>query len=91
MTPVLSPCASISFVSSLRPRRALSASARRLNTDILRRFEAYRSLVLAVTCRLLACRLRTLQVASRIEYKVCVGHGTALYSVCVCVCFTLFD
>jgi hypothetical protein len=64
---------SYSFTTFLKPPRDLSATAPLLNEDILLRFESFRSLVLDVCCRLLACRLRSLEPEVLLDHKVLCG------------------
>jgi hypothetical protein len=61
---------SYSFTTFLKPPRDLSTTAPLLNEDILLRFESFRSLVLDVCCRLLACRLRSLEPEVLLDHKV---------------------
>jgi hypothetical protein len=58
-----------SFVAALKPPRALShgAPAGQFSSDVLHRFDWYRRLVLVISTRILACRLRRL--GSVAEYK----------------------
>lgn len=76
----------MSFMSNLRPPRELCDGAPLPNEEFLLRFESFRSLTLAITCRLLAARLRSLEPEVLLVHKVChaahsltsVSHHTFL-------------
>lgn len=60
----------LAFSASLRPPRSLSAAAEAYAADILERYAQFRRLAVRVSCRLLACRLRSIDRGLLVPDKV---------------------
>jgi hypothetical protein len=59
-----------SFVGYMKPPRALSSGAADYAKDVIARYVQFRELVVQVSCRLLACRLRSLERGLLVPSKV---------------------